>query len=59
MRSYCSHTASETETVTIEPGCEDAMVMHMGPSLGEMQGLGTAGLGPLRMAGETRREKKP
>ena len=26
MRSYRSHTASETKTVTIEPGCEDTMV---------------------------------
>ena len=59
MRSYRIHTDSETKTVAIETGCKDTMVMHAGPSAGELQGLGTAGLGPRRMAGENRREKKP
>ena len=57
MRSYRFHTDSETETVTIEPGCGDTMVMHMGPSPGELQGLGTDWPHPLRMTGEIRREK--
>ena len=57
MRSYRPHTASETKTVTIEPGCGNAMVMHLGPSPGALQGVVTAGLSPLRMADENRREK--
>ena len=36
MRSYRLHTDSETKTVTIESGCKDTMVMHMGPSPGEL-----------------------
>ena len=59
MRSYRPHTASETKTVTIEPGREDTVVMHLGLSPGELQGLGTAGLSPRLVAGENRQGKKP
>ena len=59
MRSYRLHTDSETKTVTIEPGCKDTMVMHMGPSPGELQGVVHRFPNLLRMAGENRREKKP
>ena len=37
--SYRPHTDSETKTVTIEPNCEDTMVMHMGPGPCELQGV--------------------
>ena len=57
MRSYHSHTTTETNTVTIEPGCGDTMDMHKGPSPGELQEVVTAGLSPLRMADANRREK--
>ena len=59
MRSYRLHTDSETKTVTIEPGCKDTMVMHMGPSPGELQGVVHRFPNLLRMAGENCREKKP
>ena len=59
MRSYRSHTDSETKTVTIEPGCKDTMVMHVDPSPGEMQGPVPSKPHTLHMAGENRREKKP
>ena len=57
----CGHTAphtdSETETVTIDPGCGDTMVMHVGSGPGELQGDGPAKQSHLRMAGEIRRKK--
>ena len=57
----CGHTAphtdSETETVTIKPGCGDTMVMHVGSGPGELQGDGPAKQSHLRMAGEIRRKK--
>ena len=59
MRSYRLHTDSETKTVTIEPGCKDTMVIHMGPSPGELQGLGPDWPRTPRMAGENLRGKKP
>ena len=59
MRSYRPHTDSETKTVTIEPGCGDTMVMHMGPSPSELQGVVSGRPHALRMASEKRREKKP
>ena len=59
----CGHTAphtdSETETVTIEPGCGDTMVMHLGLSPSELQGPVPTRPSALRMAGKKRREKKP
>jgi hypothetical protein len=57
MRSYRFHTASETKTVTIEPAYRNAMVMHVGPSPGQLQGLGPDWPHTQRMAGENRREK--
>ena len=59
MRSYRFHTDSETETVTIEPGYKDTMVMHMGPSPGVLQGFDLNWPRALRMAGKHRREKNP
>ena len=55
MRSYCSHTDSETETVTIEPGCKDTMVVHIDPNSGVLQGLGSGWPCALRMAGSIHR----
>ena len=57
MRSYRFHTDSETETVAIEPGCGDTMIMHVGPSPGELQGDGPAKQSHLRMTGKNRRKK--
>ena len=42
---------------TIEPGCGGTMIMHMGPSPGELQGLGPSGPHPLKMAEANRRGK--
>ena len=57
----CGHTAphtdSETETVTIEPGCGDTMVMHVGPNPDELQGPVPSGSHTRCMAGEIRRKK--
>ena len=39
---YRPHTDSETKMVTIELGCKDTMIVHMGPGAGLLQGLGTA-----------------
>ena len=57
MRSYHSHTDSETRTVTVEPDCKDTTVMHVGPSADELQGLGPDWPHPWRMACENRRKK--
>ena len=57
MRSYRIHTASETKTVTIEPGREDTVIMHMGSGPGELQGDGPAKQSHLRMAAKNRQEK--
>ena len=59
MRSYHSHTDSETKTVTVEPDCKDTMVMHVGSSAGVHQGDSPAKQDPQRVAGEIRREKEP
>ena len=58
MRSYRSHTDSETKTVTIEPGCGGTMVMHTGPGPGELQGVVSGWPHTRRMASENRRGKK-
>ena len=59
MQSYRIHTASETKTVTIEPGYEDTMIVHVGPSPGVLQGLDLNRPRALRMADKNRQEKKP
>ena len=59
MRSYRIHTASETKTVTIEPGCRDTVILHMGLNPGELQGDGPAKQSHLRVAGKICREKNP
>ena len=58
MQSYRIHTDSETETVTIEPGCMGTEIMHKGLSPGELQGDGPAKQDPQRIAGQNCREKK-
>ena len=49
------HTASETKTVTIEPGCWGTMIVHVGPSPDELQGPVPSGSHTRCMAGENRR----